>query len=1451
MRHHPAPLLFAALVCASPSVEAQESLTMAVGTFANRTGDPSLDPLSKGLADMLMTDLSVAKGLTLLERERLQAIVDELKLSGSGLIDPATAQKVGKLVGADLLVVGAFSSVEPTMRIDARLVTVETGEVVATAKAEGPSDRFFAVEADLAKKLLRAFGVALTPMQRLQVDKPSTRSLRALRRWSEALDAIDAKDDATAKQKLEAALAADPTFAKAQKRLAALEERLGALEQRTAAVERAGGLVLTPSGPSDYWSNYRVHVGRRQTMDAISDLQGLLQKDSSKIDALIAHARLVKASKGRAPPFRDVAKFAPRAAKAIVEAITAIVERDVDSADRLTSGLITKDRRPEHLWLRLLALGPDVNPKPTAEEKAEELSLLYELDVGEGMRRLDAIFVGQDSLEEARTMVAARNKHYSESLPGGFQRGQAALPGAAIQFPSPHSLRLRIAEPSPRNVQLTIGGRLIRLKYKSIRGFRSEHAVFEASRLKKVIKKAGLQTAQLKYTDGKGRPVDVKFGVWVPTAVLEGPRWPRVRVGIRGAGKRPLMMSDPLASGWATVRSSGVEFTPVREVLPFASGGFIDYRRPQVFQSGFRRPVVIRTAGGTMAAAGRAEFYWEDRPGRRRGYRARIRNGMESLAHEGGAHEKPWHRYRIGHLYSLLIAGGDREADGADHRQAIDLALGLTEYESKGRAAPWGDPRGALMAAWQRQGGGDYQWLFLLSVSKRLGYRYAELRATAAWLPRADAGQRGFFEAALAYLDGRTSARTFIDRAMAYDAEGRKDSYPDRFLSEAATVVALADDDWSSDRSVLERARRGAAAAHVNTFEWPLLTQALRNAHMSDPAQVEIDRMFIDRWEVTADEYRACVDAGACADVSKVACEKDPYDTPSSSLCWPITPNMYPMNWVGKDHASAYCRWRGGRLPTLAQWRSAARGAPTFAPVRANVLDAPTCTLIVMSDADRKVRCTESLPQTNRGDGWLGPAPKGAHPLGRTSQGVEQLMGNVREWVADGANQSAGCGYADAPHPVIGQRCVARSRREPTRASGHVGFRCVYSRPPGPVPAPKKTAEKAGNTVPKVRFVDVPGGELRFDYADRPLKKGPKTAIEASKAERAATAGRVVGLSEKALSGFLSKLKRLGVTGQVPEHALQELVARGRSTGLSDAQSLDLYLEYIEPPEATGKKAVEEALKAVNERSKARLKLSVYVGAYEQWARAKDMALNQLSKRDRRQAMFDWTMSGNGNREYNLKASAVIDIQPAGATALWWKRGCLSQVPGQCVDPTAGKGELERPRGRREPVKVQPFRLMATEVTQKLYAAVTGQRPSLDSCDACAVTRVAYPEAEAFCKKIGARLPTEVELRWAARGGRGGVAAFKDEIAFLWNTTDAQPSVAKRRPNAHGLFDVLGGVWEWAVPPSRRSKGYKRPVLGGSWRTDPRAIHPDIAVGLHGTNDRSPFVGFRCAKSRS
>lgn len=169
---------------------ARAAETVAVLAFDAHAIDADLEPLGRGVADMLTTDLQRAPGVRLLERQRIRAVLDELALQGTGFVDPETAVSIGRGLGADALVVGALTSAVDGLRLDARLVDVQTGEVTHAASATGRLESFFELERAVASQLLTALGADVElPPRDMSLDE----LLVASRRLQEQDDAYLAR----------------------------------------------------------------------------------------------------------------------------------------------------------------------------------------------------------------------------------------------------------------------------------------------------------------------------------------------------------------------------------------------------------------------------------------------------------------------------------------------------------------------------------------------------------------------------------------------------------------------------------------------------------------------------------------------------------------------------------------------------------------------------------------------------------------------------------------------------------------------------------------------------------------------------------------------------------------------------------------------------------------------------------------------------------------------------------------------------------------------------------------------------------------------------------------------------------------------------------------------------------------------------------------------------------
>jgi TolB-like protein len=215
--------------------------TVAVLYFDYDGTSEAMGHLRKGLTQMLVSDLAGLDGFQFVERTRLQAVLAELDLGGSGKIDPASASQVGRLLGARYLIVGGYFDLHETLRIDARIVAVETGAVVAATGQTGPAQDFLALEQAIAGELRRALAGASSAAPPAGADSdvgaepaedprlapriaPARLSAATVARYGKALDALDRGDETGARADLVAVVDENPDFALAVAELRRLAE---------------------------------------------------------------------------------------------------------------------------------------------------------------------------------------------------------------------------------------------------------------------------------------------------------------------------------------------------------------------------------------------------------------------------------------------------------------------------------------------------------------------------------------------------------------------------------------------------------------------------------------------------------------------------------------------------------------------------------------------------------------------------------------------------------------------------------------------------------------------------------------------------------------------------------------------------------------------------------------------------------------------------------------------------------------------------------------------------------------------------------------------------------------------------------------------------------------------------------------------------------------------------
>ncbi len=198
--------------------------TLAVLYFHNKSGDAGLNPLQKGLAFMLMTDLSQVDGIVLVERVKLQALVEEMDLGVSGLVAPDSAPKVGRLLGARFLIGGDLLGSEAELGIASDVLEVPGQRLAGSPSSEGDLPRIFEMEKELLFAIIDILRIELSEQKKLELEKPFTTKIDALYNLMYAIDSADRGDYLKAEAYYKEALKKDPGLNAAEEGLQELKD---------------------------------------------------------------------------------------------------------------------------------------------------------------------------------------------------------------------------------------------------------------------------------------------------------------------------------------------------------------------------------------------------------------------------------------------------------------------------------------------------------------------------------------------------------------------------------------------------------------------------------------------------------------------------------------------------------------------------------------------------------------------------------------------------------------------------------------------------------------------------------------------------------------------------------------------------------------------------------------------------------------------------------------------------------------------------------------------------------------------------------------------------------------------------------------------------------------------------------------------------------------------------
>ena len=210
----------------------------------------------------------------------------------------------------------------------------------------------------------------------------------------------------------------------------------------------------------------------------------------------------------------------------------------------------------------------------------------------------------------------------------------------------------------------------------------------------------------------------------------------------------------------------------------------------------------------------------------------------------------------------------------------------------------------------------------------------------------------------------------------------------------------------------------------------------------------------------------------------------------------------------------------------------------------------------------------------------------------------------------------------------------------------------------------------------------------------------------------------------------------------------------------------------------------------------------------------------------------------------------------------------------------AGTFTMSEDDDAHEVTLTKPFKMGIHEVTQAQYEQVMGNNPSEFKGADNPVEMVSWDNAVDFCRKLSAlpaekaagnvyRLPTEAEWEYACRAGTKTKFSFGDDASDLgdygWyvrNSAAKTHPAGSKQPNAWGLYDMYGNVWEWCSDwygedyyessptsdPTGPSEGSERVLRGGGWDFTAGYCRSAFRTGDL-PSDRGIYLGFRVVRS--
>lgn len=157
------------------------SLTLCITPLSNNTGSKEYDAFAEGFSDLLTAALSDHKNIQIVDRQNLDQILKEQKLSLTDLIHPETALKIGRLLKADSIIIGGMTKPKEDFIINVHVYEIETSRLIISKMIQSKTDEIAEQTYVLANNLFEKSVSTLEPLDPNDIDKAPTASLHFMR----------------------------------------------------------------------------------------------------------------------------------------------------------------------------------------------------------------------------------------------------------------------------------------------------------------------------------------------------------------------------------------------------------------------------------------------------------------------------------------------------------------------------------------------------------------------------------------------------------------------------------------------------------------------------------------------------------------------------------------------------------------------------------------------------------------------------------------------------------------------------------------------------------------------------------------------------------------------------------------------------------------------------------------------------------------------------------------------------------------------------------------------------------------------------------------------------------------------------------------------------------------------------------------------------------------------